>query len=97
MQIADSEKAQALSELLQNDIPSRLVEYKRQIQELRNTLNAKEKEKDQYLSGLELGSNDYYSKQLLEKQANEVINLQKMVEEYERRQSQCDKKWSDLL
>lgn len=51
------------------------MEYKRQIQELRNTLNAKEKEKDQYLSGLELGSNDYYSKQLLEKQANEVINL----------------------
>lgn len=29
--MADSEKAQALSELLQNDIPSRLVEYKKQI------------------------------------------------------------------
>jgi hypothetical protein len=48
-------------------------------------LNAKEKEKDQYLQNFELGSNDFYSKQLLEKQANEIINYQKTIEEYERR------------
>jgi len=49
------------------------------------------------LAGLEIGGNEFYSKQLLEKQANEVINLQKAVEEYERRQALCEKKWSDLM
>ena len=49
------------------------------------------------MAGLEIGGNEFYSKQLLEKQANEVINLQKAVEEYERRQALCEKKWTDLM
>ena len=94
---ADADKGQALSELLSNDIPQKLVEYKKQIQELRNTLNAKEKEREHLVHNFDLGSNDMYSKNLLERQSHELMNLQKTVEEYERRQSVCEKKWSDLM
>ena len=80
---ADADKAQALSELLSNDIPQKLVDYKKQIQDLRTTLNAKEKER---VHTFDLGgSNDLYSKNLLERQSHELMNLQKTVEEYERR------------
>eukprot|EP00347_Sterkiella_histriomuscorum_P009212 403342098 len=78
LQNADNDKAQALGELLQNDLPARLVEYKKQIQELRS-------------------SSDYYSKSLLEKQSSEMLNFQKTIEEYERRQQVCEKKWAELL
>jgi hypothetical protein len=62
------------------------VEYKKQIQELRNTLNAKEKEREHLVHTFDLGSgSDMYSKNLLERQSHELMNLQKTVEEYERR------------
>ncbi|CDW76964.1 fha domain containing protein [Stylonychia lemnae] len=96
-QNSNSEKAQALNELIQNDLPARLVEYKRHIQELRMTLDSKEREKEQFLQNFELGSSEYYSKSLLEKQASDLINLQRTIEEYERRQQLCEKKWADLL
>ena len=81
---------------MQNDIPSKLIDYKKQISELRSIINTKEREKDQFLSNYELG-NDYYSKSILERQANEIVNLQKAVEEYERRDSICEKRWQELM
>ena len=42
----NEEKAKALAELMSNDLPARLVDYKNQIQELRNILNLKEREKE---------------------------------------------------
>jgi len=49
------------------------------------------------MHNFDIGANDIYSKNLLERQAQEVLNLQKSVEEYERRQNVCEKKWSDLM
>ena len=49
------------------------------------------------LQNFELGSNEFYSKKLLDKQAQEIVNHQKAIEEYERRQNLCEKKWSDLM
>jgi hypothetical protein len=60
-------------------------------------LNAKEKEREHIMHNFDIGTNDLYSKNLLERQANDLLNMQKTVEEYERRQSQCEKKWSDLM
>ena len=97
MSNSDNEKTQALNELLSNDIPAKLVEYKRQIQDLRGTLNAKEREKEQFLQNFELGSSEYYTKNLLEKQSSDMLNMHKTIEEYERRQQVCEKKWADLL
>jgi len=94
---ADQDKAQALQELMQHDLPAKLVDYKRQLQELRSVLGAKEKEKEQFLQNFEVGASDLFAKALLEKQAAEMLNLHKAVEEFERRHQQCERKWADLL
>lgn len=69
---------------MQHDLPQRLLDYKKQIEELRSILAGKEKEKEQFLANFELGgsSTDYYCKNLLEKQSTELLNYQKTVDEY---------------
>ena len=46
-----------------------------------------------------LGSdgNTTYGKQMLEKQSNELVNLRLKVEQFEKRDQTCEKKWSDLI
>jgi len=92
----NEEKAQALRELMQNDLPNKVVEYKQQIKELRNTLHQKESEKEQYLANFE-GGTEAYSKNLIERQASELLNLQHVLQEHERRQQTCEKKWTSLM
>ena len=42
-------------------------------------------------------SNSAYSKQMLEKQSQELVNLRQKVEEYLAREQRCEKAWSDLM
>ena len=46
-----------------------------------------------------LGSdgNSAYGKQMLEKQSTELVNLRLKVEEFERRDQACEKKWTELV
>lgn len=57
----------------------------------------KEREKEQYLSNFELGPHDGFSKQLLERQSENLMDMQRRVEEHERRQNMSEKKWTELL
>ena len=64
---SEQEKSQALSELLQNDLTQKVLEYKGQIQDLRDTLKVKEQERQIYIQHLNLGQNDpNYGSKLLE-------------------------------
>ena len=62
---------------MQNDLPHKLVEYKRQINELQMILQQKEREKEQFLANFEVGggSTEYFSKALLERQSSELMAL----------------------
>jgi intergrase/recombinase len=63
----DVEKTQALNELLENDLTKKLVEYKSQVEELREILKVKEKEREVYINHLNLSSTDpMYGAKLLE-------------------------------
>ena len=64
---SDLEKTEALNELLNNDLTQKLVEYKNQVNELRDILKVKEKEREVYINHLNLSSTDpMYGAKLLE-------------------------------
>jgi hypothetical protein len=66
--------------------------------ELRENLKVKEKEKEIYLSHLNMSSTDpRYGAKLLEQQSDQIADLKMQKEELERRQTTCEKKWGDLL
>jgi chromosome segregation ATPase len=70
----NAEKAAALGELMQGDLPARLIDYKRQLDDLRGVLGQKEREKEQYLANFELGPHEGFSKQLLERQSENLMD-----------------------
>ena len=55
---SENEKSQALAELLNNDLTQKVVEYKNQVNELRESMKIKEKEKEIYIQHLNLNSGD---------------------------------------
>lgn len=61
-------------------------------------LQQRESERDTYLAcrGENKSATDY-SKQMLEKQSDELVQLREKCEEYERREMVCEKKWTDLI
>ena len=42
-------------------------------------------------------ANPGYSKQILEKQSEELCKLREKVKEYEHRETRCEKHWTDLI
>jgi hypothetical protein len=68
---SEKEKSEALAELLQNDLTQKVLEYKNQLLELRETLKVKEREKEIYLNHLNMSSTDpRYGAKLLEQQSD---------------------------
>jgi hypothetical protein len=73
---SEQEKTEALNELLKNDLTQRVLEYKRQVCELRETLSTKEKERQVYVQQLNLGNTDpNYGHKILEQQSAKLIEL----------------------
>ena len=42
-------------------------------------------------------ANPGYSKQILEKQSEELVKLREKIKEYETRDTKCEKHWTDLI
>ena len=54
----------------------------------------REVEREAYIGS---DANSAYSKQMLEKQSAELVNLRQKVSEYEARDQRCEKAWTDLI
>jgi len=87
-------KEEQLHDLLTHDLPAKVSEQKAQIASLEQMLLQREVEREAYLGS---DSSQNYSKQMLEKQSAELVNLRQKVEEFEGREQRCEKAWTDLI
>jgi len=76
------QKEEQLHEMLTNDLPAKVTEQRAQIKSLEQMLMQREVEREAYIGS---DGNSAYSKQILEKQSAELVNLRQKVEEFERR------------
>ena len=66
--------------------------------ELRDALNMKEKEREIFIQHLNLNQSDpNYGTKMIEQQSTQIMELKSANEEFSKRQSVCEKKWTDLL
>lgn len=73
---SEQEKTQALSELLQNDLTQKVLEYKHTVSELRDALNIKEREREIFIQHLNLSQGDpKYGAKMIEQQSTQIMGL----------------------
>ena len=77
-----------------HDLPAKVTDQRAQIDSLEQMLMQREVEREAYLGS---DSNNAYSKQMLEKQSAELVNLRQKTEEYSSREQRCEKAWTDLI
>jgi len=66
-----------LSELLQNDLTQKVLEYKHTVSELRDALNIKEREREIFIQHLNLSQGDpKYGAKMIEQQSTQIMGLQ---------------------
>ena len=87
-------KEEQLHDMLTHDLPAKVTDQRAQITSLEQMLMQREVEREAYIGS---DANSAYSKQMLEKQSAELVNLRQKVAEYEARDQRCEKAWTDLI
>ena len=83
---SEEEAKEALKELMNNDLTQKVIEYKNTVNELREALNLKEKEREVFIQHLNMSRADpFYGTKMIEQQSSQIVDLKSSNEEYARR------------
>eukprot|EP00347_Sterkiella_histriomuscorum_P018962 403343492 len=101
---ANQDLSEKLGELSKQDWSKQIIEYKRECDFLREEIAQKVNELGDLKNNLSLsiqqtnaGNAANHFTNLLESQSKEIVRMKRVIEEFEKREKQCSRKWSALL